>query len=869
MRKFIIFTMCLFPAILAASNITGTIKRRLDGQKCDYAIVKLIKTPENEVVKSVVTDDDGNYYIGNVPPGIYKIEASKPDYYKNILFDLEVEPSRTYTCNIDLLLKAHCREKYGLGKSKKRHGKDKSDYCFMIGGIEVQSHGEEIIPEEAVTTRKISSGEIEHLQATSLGDVLNLVPGIEKSQNPGLSKSSLVGIRSVTVDGTQGLLESFGSTVIVDGNEVSSGANAMGSGRRGVDLRTIPADNIESVEVISGIPSAEYGNFSNGIIKVENKSGYVQPKLKAKINPDTKTASFSDGFKLKKGLIDYHLNYGYSERDLREKGDEYHRIYGKVNYSRPFLDDKLDTRMYATYTRTIDSDKPTGIYKLKDYDKGYRASTSFSFDYEPLEDREYNGLLTMNLNRRKDFYERLVTDQVVIPEDTTIDYYGEELSDTMISQYIGKRQTLGYEWRLNGRIKRKQEFNFWGQTHDITTGLEFKYEENTGDGLNLHPYWNYYGFYSSRHSYSFDDYSNLQEYNLFFQDNITGQMLGKKYNLQLGLRYSAFNPTGLGLANSFLETRHGEYLCPRINLQYFINDDLRFRIGAGKSTKSISLAYIYQAPEYYEYLNEDSVKVEESHTQQNPDLKAYTTNKYEASVDWRPSDAIGFSLTGYYSTNDDRPLSVTYPFGYEIKPDTITAADYSIYENRGWKDSYGTELTVRTKRVYNLQLKMNFTYRYSEVGRSGTIYDNRADTSAGESFWYNPAKTWREKFIIDYQLNYVSQRLGVWVTLDAQQIPMDNKKEVYNSAEYTKEVDEVEHTFHQGMTYWWDDELFEYGGRWLFNLRITKSLSQNMELSLYINNIFDDRALWLNPFRDMNREQNPEIYYGLEVSTRW
>src|SRR6056297_1517758 len=119
------------------------------------------------------------------------------------------------------------------------------------------------------TSPKISSGEIEHLQATSLGDVLNLVPGIEKSQNPGLSKQSLVGIRSVTVSGTQGLLESFGSTVIVDGNEISSGANAMGSGRSGVDLRTIPADNIESVEVISGIPSAEYGNFSNGVIKVK------------------------------------------------------------------------------------------------------------------------------------------------------------------------------------------------------------------------------------------------------------------------------------------------------------------------------------------------------------------------------------------------------------------------------------------------------------------------------------------------------------------------------------------------------------------------------------------------------------------------
>lgn len=36
----------------------------------------------------------------------------------------------------------------------------------------------------------------------------------------------------------------------------------------GVDLREIPTENIESVEVIQGIPDAKYGDLTSGLIKV-------------------------------------------------------------------------------------------------------------------------------------------------------------------------------------------------------------------------------------------------------------------------------------------------------------------------------------------------------------------------------------------------------------------------------------------------------------------------------------------------------------------------------------------------------------------------------------------------------------------------
>jgi outer membrane receptor for ferrienterochelin and colicin len=399
-------------------------------------------------------------------------------------------------------------------------------------------------------------------------------------------------------------------------------------------------------------------------------------------------------------------------------------------------------------------------------------------------------------------------------------------------------------------------------------GFNGKYETNIGDGVVIDDFWNYYGYYSNRRSYAYDEYEGIGQYSLFLEDNMKGKLLSKKYNLMFGLRYTAFNPEGVDFSKGFLKTQNGEFLSPRFNFQYFMSDKLRFRIGAGQSVKGVSLAFLYQDPAYYKYVV-DSVLIEEKVDQRNTGLQAYRTSKFETSVDWQPVELVGFSLTGYYNKLNDSPSAQYYPVGYPVNPDTLTAARYNIYKNKGWKDSYGVEFTTRTKRIKNLQFKLNVTYKYSNSGRKGLIYDDSPDESVGETPWYKPSSDWYEKVIIDYQINYVSQRLGAWVTLDIQQTALDNHQEEYHSISHVREVDGVERVFYQRQYYWYDSELYEYGNKWLFDLRITKSLSRRTECSLYINNLFDDRALWINPYSTTNKERNPEIYYGLEVSTQW
>ena len=56
-----------------------------------------------------------------------------------------------------------------------------------------------------------------------------------------------------------------------------------------------------------------------------------------KSNPNTSEANFGTGFKLGKNILNINLNYGFSERELRKEGDEFHRINATLITKRSLL----------------------------------------------------------------------------------------------------------------------------------------------------------------------------------------------------------------------------------------------------------------------------------------------------------------------------------------------------------------------------------------------------------------------------------------------------------------------------------------------------------------------------------------------------
>ena len=211
---------------------------------------------------------------------------------------------------------------------------------FEIGGIQVEAE-RELMPRDYAATTRISSGEVENLQASSLGDVLEMIPGLEKTNRLGLDKSIHANICGESND----RLGTFGTKIILDeapfsnnaNMQMSAGGTISTSAGWGLDLRLIPADNIESVEVIRGVPSAKYGDLTSGIIKVKTKTGVSRPRLKLKSNPNTTEANFGAGYELGKNVVNMNFNYGYSERSLRKECDEFHRINVTLINNRQFL----------------------------------------------------------------------------------------------------------------------------------------------------------------------------------------------------------------------------------------------------------------------------------------------------------------------------------------------------------------------------------------------------------------------------------------------------------------------------------------------------------------------------------------------------
>ncbi|WP_165841072.1 TonB-dependent receptor plug domain-containing protein [Larkinella punicea] len=154
---------------------------------------------------------------------------------------------------------------------------------------------------------------IQHVQPVSLADVLQLVPG-QLAINPDLSNVQQSLLRQAPTSTAADRMNALGTALILDGVPLSNNANlqsdvtilnasagslppfssAVG---RGNDLRQIPADNIESVEVIRGIPSVRFGDLTTGGVLVTTRAGVYSPRLTQRLNPNLSQTAFGYGFR--------------------------------------------------------------------------------------------------------------------------------------------------------------------------------------------------------------------------------------------------------------------------------------------------------------------------------------------------------------------------------------------------------------------------------------------------------------------------------------------------------------------------------------------------------------------------------------------
>ncbi|MBN2366003.1 MAG: hypothetical protein EH225_08375, partial [Calditrichaeota bacterium] len=322
---FLFFIFCLYPPAMQGQMATGTLQGHVTDYNNDQPLAAVVITIEGSKL-SAHTDEKGFFRITGVPEGKYNLMCLKTGCYCTMSDPVEVQAGKVSEVELKML------------------PGDPSKFLYIsIGGITVTAE-RDLIPENHETVHKISAGEIEHMQATNLGDILDLIPGVERKNRPGLEKKSFIGLRGVETDRSYDTPDVFGTKIIVDeipmsnntnlnsGTGVGYGSNVTTNVGQGIDLRGIVADNIQKVEVVSGVPSVEYGDLTTGIVKVTTQSGNRPMRLKMKNNPDTREFNVNGGNPLFSNLdMFYNLNYAHSERDIRQDGDEVSRVSGQLN----------------------------------------------------------------------------------------------------------------------------------------------------------------------------------------------------------------------------------------------------------------------------------------------------------------------------------------------------------------------------------------------------------------------------------------------------------------------------------------------------------------------------------------------------------
>lgn len=188
---------------------------------------------------------------------------------------------------------------------------------------------------EGTSTYHINDQAIKQIQAMNLQDVISLLPGKQLSSS-NFNLVQQADLRSAVSSNYNNL----GTSVIVNGMAMSNDANmqvanpalgqtdAYGTAGKGIDLRSISASGIESVEVVTGVASAKYGNLTSGAIIVKNKVGTIPLSVSANVSSTSYQGSVSKGFNLGRngGILNTDFSYTYSKDSPVQRKNYYQNV---------------------------------------------------------------------------------------------------------------------------------------------------------------------------------------------------------------------------------------------------------------------------------------------------------------------------------------------------------------------------------------------------------------------------------------------------------------------------------------------------------------------------------------------------------------
>lgn len=639
----------------------------------------------------------------------------------------------------------------------------------------------------AVTASRIDRSAMEFLQPTSLSDLMQLLPGGQQ-KDPDMSAANTIGLRETGNLDAQGnasvnnnyAISSLGTLFVVDGNPLSTDANMqytplsstqsttttsstennLNTTNRGVDMRTISTDDVESVEVVRGIPSVEYGNLTSGMVKI-NKIRRSTP-LTARFKADGYSKLFAIGKGLRLSattLLNLDAGLLDSKPDPTNNLQKYRRGNGSARLT--LNSGMLRYTAAIDYTGSFDNSKadPDLNYgRIDEYKSTYnKLSVTNNFLIRPvdawlLKSVEVNTLITQQFDRLSQ--RRLVAPQRygIVP---TTDEAGVHDAAMIFSEYEASFLSDGKPFTAYAKAKATFSATTQALVSNVLVGADWNYAKNFGRGqvYDLTRPLSVSGWGSRPRKFS--DIPALSQVSAFVEYNGALDLRGHKVELQAGLRTNSLT----GLDSRYAMKGH-VYLDPRANLKWTLpawewagrRILLSLGGGIGKTSKMPTLNYLYPDKHYNDitelgyydpnYPQQYSRYVVRTYIQDptNYNIRPASNLKKELRLDFsfgdntfsidyfRENMSSGFrymAVYGAYAYNDydetaidsrsltGQPSLDGLPYSERKKLDGYTRAD-----NGTRIDKEGVEFQFTSARIAPLRTRVNvngawFKTRYS------------------------------------------------------------------------------------------------------------------------------------------------------------
>ncbi len=664
MKRYILLTfavaLCCVSAFSQKYNFAGKVVDEKDKTAIAYAAVYL---PAIELW--AITDADGIFSIEQVPAGSVSVNVRSLGYVtyeQDIVFDKDIRgvviPLQKSNLTIEGVV---------VTAQKKKNGE--------------------------TTSYIIDRTTLEHAQIINISSLNTLLPGGKTVGDQNLASSDTrIALRSGS--GEMGNA-SFGTAIDVDGVRLQN--NSAMDEIKGVDVRNISSANIESVEIVTGIPSVEYGDLSNGIVKINTIKGKTPFNVSFATEPKTKQIALSKGWELGKrfGTLNTSFERTKSVSNILSPYTAYDRNSLSLIYTNTFNEKNGQPLSFtANVTGNI------GGYNSK------ADPDAFSETFTDTRDYTFRGNIKLDWLLNKSWITNVSLMASVVYSDKLSKVKSNENSAStrpyihtteegyfVASKYDDNPNAniilspTGYWFRMNYTDSKPIDYSMkikadwarqWNDVHNrVMVGAEWSCSGNNGRGT----YYDDMRYAPTWREYRYDELPFMHNYALYIEDRMHLPM-GKESFLQItaGLRsdVTSIEKSEYGTAASF---------SPRMNAKYtFWEDkeqwisDLSIYGGVGKSVKLPSFEVLYPSPTYSDKLAFSSASTDDNTSYYayytmpakaiyNPDLKWQYTRQMELGLETKVK-GTKISVSAFYNKTMNPYMSVYEYTPYSYKQTT-------------------------------------------------------------------------------------------------------------------------------------------------------------------------------------------------------